>query len=260
MAETTKIEWADSTWSPWIGCTEISDGCRECYARERTHAAWGNQPRKRTTRGYWRQPLFWNADAPRFEREHGRRRRVFAGHICDIFDNQVPPEWRDDAFKLVRETPNLDWLILSKRPQNAVRMLPADWGDGYPNVWLGVSAEDEQNYRHRWSILARLPAVLRFVSYEPALGPLGAINTGVGVLPNWIICGGESGPKAREMNPQWARDVRDDCAHFGVAFFMKQMTARRPIPDDLMVRQFPASENREDAMMQKSGVTLTGKV
>jgi protein gp37 len=202
MTEATKIEWADSSWSPWWGCTEISDGCKNCYAREITHGAWGDHPRKRTSRNYWRQPLLWNADGPRFQREHGRRRRVFGGHICDFFDNQAPPEWRADAFKLVRERPNLDWLILTKRPQNIAKMLPADWGGGYPNVWMGISAEDEQNYRLRWSILARLPAVLRFVSYEPALDPLGAIDTGVGLLPDWLIVGGESGPHAREMDPK----------------------------------------------------------
>lgn len=244
MSETTKIEWADSTWSPWWGCTEISDGCRNCYARVITHGAWGNHPRKRTSRDYWRQPLLWNADAPRFQREYGRRRRVFGGHICDVFDNQAPPEWRSDMFKLLRETPNLYWQILTKRPQNITKMLPPDCGDGYPNVWLGISAEDEGNYRLRWPILARIPAALRFVSYEPALGPLGAIDIRVGVLPDWIICGGESGDNPREMHPQWARDVRDDCARLGIAFFMKQMTERRQIPDDLMVRQFPVVRSR----------------
>ena len=102
--------------------------------------------------------------------------------------------------------------ILTKRPQNITKMLPPDWGDGYPNVWLGISAEDEGNYRLRWLIPARIPAELRFVSYEPALGPLGAIDIRVGVLPHWIIFGGESGDNPREMDPRWARDVRDDCA------------------------------------------------
>src|SRR5262249_15636390 len=83
MARGTAIEWADDTWSPWWGCTEVSEECDGCYAREQTHGAWGNHPRKRTSRDYWRQPLLWNADAPRFLREHGHRERVFGGHICD---------------------------------------------------------------------------------------------------------------------------------------------------------------------------------
>jgi len=239
MAEHTKIEWADSTWTPWWGCTEISDGCKECYARDITHGAWGNHPRKRTKPHYWRQPVYWNADAPRFQRVHGHRQRIFGGHLCDWFDNQVPPEWRADAWKLVRETPNLDWLILTKRPENIAKMLPPDWSNGYPNVWLGISAENEHHYRRRWPILAAVPAVLRFISYEPALGPLGSIDLGIGVLPDWIIIGGESGTAPRMMDAAWARDVRDRCCKLGIPFFMKQMTGRAPIPPDLMVREFP---------------------
>ena len=106
MARGTTIEWADDTWSPWWGCTEISEGCKNCYAREQTHGAWGNHPRKRTSRDYWRQPVYRNADAPRFQRQHGHRERVFGGHICDWFDNQAEPEWRAEAWKLVRATPN----------------------------------------------------------------------------------------------------------------------------------------------------------
>jgi protein gp37 len=254
MARTTAIEWADSTWSPWWGCTEISDGCKRCYARDGTGgSAWGNKPRVRTSPKYWREPLYWNADAPRFLREHGHRQRVFGGHICDVFDNHVDPQWRIEMFKLICETPNLDWLLLTKRPQNILKMLPADWNNGYPNLWLGISAEDEKNYRLRWPILAAIPAVIRFVSYEPALDPLGSIDIGVGVVPNWIICGGESGDGARMMDAQWACDVRDQCRRLGVAFFMKQMTGRAPIPPDLMVREWPqphtapAAANRANA-------------
>jgi protein gp37 len=231
----TKIEWPDKGFSPWLGCTEISDGCRDCYAK-RSHgglASWGNHPRRRTSRDYWRQPHYWNADGPRFQREHGRRERVFGDHLCDAFDNQVDPQVRADYWKLIRATPNLDWLMLTKRPQNIARMLPADWGSGYMNVWLGISAETEHYYKQRWSILAAIPAALRFISYEPTLGPLGAIDLGIGVLPDWIIVGGETG------DPQWARDVLDRCRKFGIPFFMKQMTNRASIPTDLMVRQFP---------------------
>jgi protein gp37 len=242
MARGTAIEWADDTWSPWWGCTEISEGCKKCYARDQTHGAWGNHPRKRASHEYWygkKGPRFWNADAPRFQREHGHRERVFGGHICDWFGNQAPPEWRADAWKLVRETPNLDWLILTKRPQNIAKMLPADWGAGYPNVWLGISAENEHYYRKRFSILATIPAVVRFSSYEPALGPLGFVDLGIGVLPDWIIVGGESGTAPRMMDAAWARDLRDQCRKLGIPFFMKQMTGRAPIPADLMVREFP---------------------
>jgi protein gp37 len=235
----TAIEWTDDTWSPWWGCTEISDGCGKCYAREQTHGAWGSHPRKRTSPKYWREPLYWNADASRFQREHGHRERVFGGHICDWFDNQADPQWRADAFKLVRETPNLDWQILTKRPQNIAKMLPPDWGNGYRNVWLGISAENQNYYSQRWPFLAKIPAVVRFISYEPALGSLGPIDIGIGVLADWVIVGGESGKAPREMDEQWARDVREQCRKLGITFFMKQMTGKRPIPNDLFIREMP---------------------
>ena len=108
-----------------------------------------------------------------------------------------------------------------------------DW----PNIWLGTTCEDQEHYDRRWPILAAIPARVRFISYEPALGPLSIRKTDP--LPDWIICGGESESGARMMDPTWARDLRDQCAELGIAFFMKQMTRKAPIPDDLMVRQFP---------------------
>src|SRR5262245_49422596 len=127
MGRFSKIEWCDSTWSPWWGCTEVSEACDKCWARRETRGgAWGKNPRVRTSAKYWREPLLWNADAPRFQREHGHRQRVFGGHICDWFDNQAPEEWRADAWKLVHQTPNLVWQILTKRPQNIAKMLPPD--------------------------------------------------------------------------------------------------------------------------------------
>jgi protein gp37 len=123
-------------------------------------------------------------------RAHGRRRRVFCASLADVFDNQAPNEWRTDLFNLIRETPVLDWQLLTKRPQNIARMLPRDWGAGYPNVWLGITTEDEERFRQRWPILSRIPAARRFISYEPAIAPLGPIAIG-DWLPDWIICGGE---------------------------------------------------------------------
>lgn len=239
MARNTGIEWCDSSWTPWWGCTEVSDGCHKCWARDVTKGgAWGKNPRVRTSPKYWRQPLLWNADAPRFQRKHGHRQRAFGGHICDIFDNQAPDEWRADFFKLIRQTPNLVWQLLTKRPQNILKMLPPDWGDGYPNVWLGISAENQHYFNQRWKILSTIPARIRFISYEPALGPLSLRASSV--LPDWIIVGGESGRDPRQMDPQWARDLRDECAACGIPFFMKQMTGKALIPSDLMVREFPA--------------------
>ena len=225
MAETTAIEWTDSTFNPWIGCTNISPACDHCYA-ETWNARfditeWGpHGARRRTSQSAWKNPLKWRAEAHRFLASHGRRRRVFCGSLCDIFDNQAPQEYRDDLFRLIRPTPSLDWQLLTKRPQNIGRFLPDEWGCfGYPNVWLGSSMENQEYFEQRWRILCEIPAVIRFVSYEPALGPL---RLPFGVVPDWIICGGESGPRARTMDPQWARDLRDDCLRRGVAYFHKQ--------------------------------------
>ena len=122
-------------------------------------------------------------------------------------------------------------------------MLPDDWGDGYGNVWLGTTAEDQDYYDRRWSVLRKIPAKIRFISYEPALGPLN-IQGHWGHRPDWIICGGESGANARYMEPQWAYDLRDQCQRLDVSFFMKQMTKKAPIPADLLVREFPERHRR----------------
>jgi protein gp37 len=164
---------------------------------------------------------------------------VFCASLCDVFDNKAPAGARYDLWKLIREAHSLDWLLLTKRPENITKMFPADWGKGWPHVWLGTSAEDQEWFDRRWPILSKIPAAVRFISYEPALGPL----TLGDARPDWIICGGEKcqpdREKARFFDPQWARDLRVECASTGVVFFMKQMRNDWPIPDDLMVRQWP---------------------
>lgn len=224
MAEDSKIEWTDHTFNPWTGCTKVSPGCDHCYAeswaKRSGHVVWGNHDRKRTTDAYWRGPLLWEEKAWQFFRSHGRRQRVFCASLADVFDNQAPQVWRDDLFALIRSTPSLDWLLLTKRPQNIRKMLPTGWGDGYRNVWLGTTAEDQERYDQRWGHLAAVPAAVRFISYEPAIGPLRLAPSGP--QPDWLICGGESGGKARDMAPDWARAIADDCAARGVAFFFKQ--------------------------------------
>jgi protein gp37 len=267
MAEFSKIEWTDHTFNPWTGCTNVSPGCDHCYAeawsKRSGHVKWGNSPRKRTTEAYWRAPHIWQARADQFAAAHGRRQRVFCASLADVFDNQVDRAWRKDLFELIKQCRGLDWLLLTKRPQNIKKMLPSDWGDeGYPNVWLGFTAEDQEHFDQRWKHVAAIPATVRFVSYEPAIGPLRLPATGL--LPDWIISGGESGPGARPMNPQWARDIVADCQREGIAAFHKQWgsydnnplvsESRRPMEevrladghgkgggllDGKLVRQFP---------------------
>ena len=221
--ENSKIEWTDHTFNPWIGCQHVSPGCDHCYAetqnafRKWNGGVWGpHAPRKRTSAAYWTNPVKWNAIA----RKHGDRPRVFCASLADMFDNQVEAEWRHDLWALIRECGRLDWLMLTKRPQNIVKMLPSDWGRGYQNVWLGVTAENQTYFDQRWKILQNIPAWIKFISYEPALGPLRLPKHNS--LPVWLISGGESGGGARPLDPQWVRDVIADCRRSGIAPFHKQ--------------------------------------
>jgi protein gp37 len=250
MGENSKIEWTDHTFNPWIGCQKVSAGCDNCYAeammdKRYGRVKWGpHGERIRTSPTNWQMPRKW-ARAARQQgslvkikskafdpRSAYRRPRVFCASLADVFDNQVPREWRRELFTLIEETPELDWLLLTKRPENIARMFPVGV---WENVWLGTTCEDQYHFDKRYPLIREVRVPVHFISYEPAIGPL-RLNK---ACPNWIICGGESGTNARLMQPQWARDLRDECESNGVAFFMKQMTKNAAIPDDLMVRQFP---------------------
>ena len=223
----SKIAWTDHTFNPWIGCQKVSPGCDHCYAeaqnafRKWNGGTWGpHAPRKRTSVNYWKQPLRWNRKAEAFKRQYGHRPQVFCASLADVFDNQAPSSWREDMFELIRKCDQLDWLLLTKRPQNISKMLPLDWGDGYPNVWLGVTAEDQPHFDQRWKYLQKIPAPIKFVSYEPALGPLRLPTDGP--FPDWVISGGESGGGARPVKRRWIRDIIADCRERGIAVFHKQ--------------------------------------
>ena len=232
MGLRSKIEWTDSTFNPWVGCTKVArpsgaaSACDFCYAekwaKRSGQVEWGNHPRRRTTESYWRNPLNWNGQARSFQTKHGRRQRVFCASLADVFDNQIDPNWRSDLFNLIRACDQLDWQLLTKRPQNIRKMLPSDWGEGYPNVWLGTTAEDASAYRQRVSHLLKVPCAIHFVSYEPAIGPLGPLVVD-GRYPDWLIIGGESGVRSdliRATDPQWARDAIAECRRFGIAPFL----------------------------------------
>lgn len=224
MGDRTKIEWSDSTWNPWVGCTKISPACDNCYAE--TWAKRAGSPelwqgdRRRTSVANWQKPIKWNREAA----SEGRRHRVFCASLADFFDNQVPTRWRDDAWHRIGQTPNLDWQLLTKRPENISKMLPTpaigapEWGEGWRNVWLGTTVESRATLR-RADVLRDIPAAVRFLSVEPLLEDLGEVNL-AGI--SWVIVGGESGPSARPMHPAWARSLRDQCAAAGVPFFFKQ--------------------------------------
>jgi protein gp37 len=149
---------------------------------------------------------------------------VFCASLADVFDNQIDPQWRADLFNIIRACDQLDWQLLTKRPQNIRKMLPSDWDDGYPNVWLGTTAEDADAYQQRVPHLLRVPAAIHFVSYEPAIGPLGPLDID-GRSPDWVIIGGESGVRSdliRLTDPKWARDAIAECRRVGAAPFLKQ--------------------------------------
>ena len=206
MGEVTRIAWTDHTFNPWIGCQRISPGCDNCYAertaRRRNWAEWGpGAERKITTPGTWKGPTAWNRKA----RVEGVRKLVFCASLADVMDPRAPEGAREDLFALIRATPMLTWQLLTKLPRNLDRFLPEDWGEGYPNVWLGITAEDQLHYDRRWPVLARTPAAVRFISYEPALGELTLREHDE--RPDWVIWGGESGPGARPMEPAWARRI-----------------------------------------------------
>ncbi|SIQ24800.1 protein gp37 [Rhizobium sp. RU35A] len=262
MAMNSTIEWTDHTFNPWTGCTNISPGCDNCYAeawsKRSGHVKWGNSPRKKTTDAYWKAPHIWQQKAAQFAALHGRRQRVFCASLADVFDNQADPAWRKDLFEVIRATPALDWQLLTKRPQNIKKMLPADWGaSGYPNVWLGFTAEDQTRFDQRKRFIADIPAAVWFVSYEPAIGPLRLSESDP--KPDWLISGGESGHGARPMMAQWARDIVADCRKFGVAPFHKQWGAATNNP--LVQEQgLPASLVKELDQFGKGGGLLDGEL
>ena len=253
MAKTT-IEWTASvnangevvpgfSFNPWWGCVKVSPGCEHCYAEtfaKRTgHSIWGPAATtQRRTFGdkHWQEPLKWNEDAVKA----GERRRVFCASIADVFEDhpQLLTE-RVRLWKLIDQTPALDWLLLTKRPENITEMVPCSWvADGYPlNVWIGTSVENQAAADKRIPVLATIPAEVRFLSCEPLLGPVDltpwmgerewtqvapGVRTRQGPLVDWVIVGGESGPRSRPMHPDWARSLRDQCQAAGVAYHFKQ--------------------------------------
>lgn len=221
MAGSTNISWTDHTFNPWIGCQKVSPGCDHCYAETWSQrygwTGWGpGAPRRRTGPAAWRQPLAWNRRAQSENRPH----RVFCASLADVFDLQAPSQARNDLWDLIRETPWLHWQLLTKRPQHFSRLLPAAFPQDYSHVWLGVSAENQAEYDRRWPWLAEQPASVRFVSYEPALGPL--TLRGHPGKPDWLIWGGESGPGARPAEPGWIRAVAAECQELALPVFGKQ--------------------------------------
>jgi protein gp37 len=260
MAETTGIEWAHSTFNPWIGCTKVSPACDHCYAEtlavNRMGLTWGaGEPRRRTSIKNWKGPITWNAKALKA----GERRRVFTASLADVFDAEVPDKWRQDLFSLIDETPALDWLVLTKRPK-----LMAEWSKANrlpANVWAGTTVENQPMADLRIPFLLNVDGPrVRFLSMEPLLARTSvsqwlstprqfqraldaALDQNFVREPeatqayatfmrdrrtaeprrvDWVIAGGESGRGARWSHIDWFRLLRDQCRDTGVPFHFKQ--------------------------------------
>jgi protein gp37 len=278
MAEKTGIEWATHTWSPWFGCTKISPGCAHCYAEAGSHrnptilGTWGPHGNRPICKD-WEKPRRWDRAA----KKAGERRRVFPS-LCDPFEDReelVNPRIR--FFRLIDETPNLDYLVLTKRPAEASAWIEGSRAQGLwpppPNVWLGVSVENQEYADERIPILLDTPAAIRWLSVEPLLGPIDLTKhwytthnwhnwltgeTGIdrttdnlvchkqtGQKIDWVVIGGESGPNHRPCQIEWIESIADQCVRAGVACFVKQAADRFPgqqgrISDDLWaLKEFP---------------------
>ena len=350
MAENSKIEWTDHTFNPWMGCTKVSPGCTHCYAetmmdKRYGKVKWGPQgTRVRTSEAMWKKPLSWNKDEwaecdvcgwrGKYDKEtlcpdcnhpmirvmKQTRQRVFCASLADVFEDR--PDvflWRNDLFQLIEQTPNLDWLILTKRPENINRAMPE-------NVWLGVSVENQKEANKRIPLLQIMPARIKFLSCEPLLGhidlsealepdeeawhevnaewdhddepeefveeceaELDWVNYGNDLVDNpehrewvnnrraragfktlkhsaidWVICGGESGPDARPMNPMWAQELRDECQAAEIPFFFKQWGEYVPldhlpwVTDKTTFKNKPVEIN--GTMMCRIGKAMAGRV
>lgn len=279
MSENSAIEWTDHTFNPWEGCQKVSPGCDHCYAETRnarfaggTAINWGpGAPRRRTSAANWRKPLAWNRNAGVFYAQHRRRQRVFCASLADVYDNAVPEEWRMDLYRLIDSTPNLDWLLLTKRIGNARDMLPVSWlGAPRPNVWIGATICNQAEADRDIPKLLEVPARVRFLSMEPLLGPVELSNVSrrsdaVRVLGqralggiDWVIVGGESGPGARPMHPDWARSLRDQCAAAGVPFLFKQHGDWAPGSGDFGAGRFETAAIAQDGRIVCNGFDASG--
>lgn len=223
MGKKTGISWTNHTFNPWWGCVKVSPACDSCYAEtwaHRTgHEVWGKDaPRRFFGDRHWQEPIFWNEQAAK----DGVRRKVFCASMADVFEKRDDlDESRERLWNLIEETPHLDWLLLTKRPQEIGHMIPDVWlGRPRANAWFGVTAENEIEARRRLEWLRLIPNVMPWVSYEPALGP---VNWKPYLhFVKWIIFGGESGASPRKSEAQWAIDTMVQCREAGVAFFNKQ--------------------------------------
>jgi protein gp37 len=204
VAKTSAIEWTEATWNPWHGCLKVSPGCAHCYMY-RDKLRYGQDPSEvLRSKSSFDAPTRWK-----------QPRVIFTCSWSDFFIEQAD-EWRDDAWEIIRTTPQHTYQVLTKRPERIREHLPKGWP--FSNVWLGVSVENLRFYK-RIEALVDIPAAIRFLSLEPLLAPLPNLPlTGI----SWVVVGGESGPRCRPMEAEWVREIRSQCGKTKTAFFFKQ--------------------------------------
>lgn len=222
MADSSLIEWTDATWNPVTGCTKISPGCDNCYAARFSERFRGT-PGHPFENGFdltlrperLKQPLIWT-----------RPRKIFVNSMSDLFHKEVPRAFIEQVFDAMEQAHWHEFQMLTKRSSLMRNFLKARYAHRLPprHIWLGVSVEDRASLS-RIRHLQQAPAGVRFLSIEPLVGPIGQMDL-AGI--DWVIVGGESGPRARPMNSEWAREVRDQCVSAGVPFFFKQWGGFRP--------------------------------
>lgn len=291
MTNATTIEWTDTTWNPTVGCSRVSEGCRNCYAERMAKRLASMESQSHTYRLVVREDGRWNGNVIALEERlteplsWKKPRRVFVDSMSDLFHEAVPFEFIDKVFAVMALCPQHTFQVLTKRPERMAEYLTAEfranriieempkvapdrgvwcwptWREAFARVWLGTSIEDQATADERIPHLLRCPAAVRFLSCEPLLGAvnLGTIRTGLVPMPGvfisnmigrqlgigWVIVGGESGPGARPMHPDWVRSLRDQCVAARVPVFVKQDSGPKPgmqgrIPDDLWaVKQYP---------------------
>jgi len=259
MSGTTKIEWADKVWNPITGCSPVSEGCANCYARRMANRLKGRY-------GYPKDDPFRVTFHPDRLDEPPRWKkpcRIFICSMGDLFHEQVKATCIEKIFKSMVSGYWHKYLILTKRPEEAIKI--GGWIKNLSDnsdLMFGVSVENQRTADERIPILLQIPAAKRFVSVEPMLEKidlghflLGKAEPSLGLCPHgsescrcnytwipgldWVICGGETGPKAGPMNPGWARSLKNQSRAAGVPFFFKQMSNKQPIPKDLMIREYP---------------------
>ncbi len=234
MGEKTQIAWCDHTFNPWIGCTKISPGCANCYAEKSLPVKfnaieWGKgKLRHRTSNANWKKPITWHNKAVK----SGVRKRVFCASLADVFDPEIDQKWRDDLWALIEQCDGLDWQLLTKRLNNLnidemLNMLPMKWRVfGFPeHVWLGHSVCTQSEADRIIPMMVEFSARVRFLSIEPLLEKIDLVKS-IGDLEecfHWVIIGGESGEKARNIYFEWIENLLADCSYLKIASFVKQL-------------------------------------